>query len=266
MSNDDVHFERDPKDERLWTVILSNPEKRNTLTPSMLNKLSEFLRNREWRENIRVLVLRGEGKIAFSAGYDISKIKFSSEEGAEEASSTILYRALREIEDFPAPVIGMINGFCVGAGCHLAVSLDLRIACEEAKLGITPAKIGIVYHPEGIGHFIKLIGASKTKELFYTGKLYSAEEAKAMGLVDYVVPSEKLEETVYEMAEQIASNSPLSVQGTKYIVNGWNRSVVMDFEARQHAMKLRQEAFLSEDYAEGRKAFSERRKPVFKGQ
>ena len=131
---------------------------------------------------------------------------------------------------------------------------------------MTPAKLGILYHPEGIRQFIASIGISKTKELFYTAKLYSATEVKEMGLVDYVVPSNQLEETVYSLAEQISSNAPLSVRGTKYIVNSWSRSIGICDDDRDQIEKLIHEANLSEDYREGRKAFGERRKPIFRGQ
>lgn len=250
----------------IWTATISNLEKRNSLTPKMLDELSDFLRTQKHRENIRVLVMRGEGEKSFSAGYDISKIRSGAgPENEEKTSGEVLYRALKEIENFPAPVIAMINGYCIGAGCHLAATADLRISSEEAKYGITPAKLGLVYHPEGIYQLFSLIGPAKTKELFYTGDLYSAKEAKEMGLVDYVIPANKLEETVSGLARKIADNAPLSVRGTKYIVNNLAHAVRLDGAVKQNIENLRREAYASEDIKEGKQAFAEKRKPIFKG-
>lgn len=262
---DQINFKQHQDSNYIWVAIISNSEKRNALTPKMLNELSQFLRDPQRRNEVRVLIIRGEGEKAFSAGYDISKIRSSTGQGSEETSSTILYRTLKDIEDFPAPVIAMINGVCIGAGCHLAITADLRISCEEAKFGITPAKLGLVYHQDGIYQFLSLIGPAKTKELFYTGRLYSAKEAKEMGLIDYVVPANKIEGTVYSLAREIAYNAPLSVRGTKYIVNRWVHAITLDQEVQEKIERLRQEAYESEDLKEGRRAFAEKRKPIFKG-
>jgi enoyl-CoA hydratase/carnithine racemase len=261
-----IYFNQFEGNRFIWTATISNLEKRNTLTPKMLEELSDFLRAQKHHEDIRVLVVRGAGEKSFSAGYDISKIQSGAgAEDEEKTSSEVLYRALKDIENFPAPVIAMINGYCLGAGCHLAATADLRISSEEAKYGITPAKLGLVYHPEGIYQLFSLIGPAKTKELFYTGSLYSAKEAKEMGLVDYIIPANKLEETVYDLARKIADNAPLSVRGTKYIVNNIVHAVHLNSEVMQNIENIRQKAYASEDLKEGKRAFSEKRKPIFKG-
>jgi len=174
-------------------------------------------------------------------------------------------RALRNIKTFPAPSISMINGFCVGAGCHMAVTTDIRIAADDLRMGITPAKLGILYHEEGIFDFFNLIGPSRTKEMFFTGNLYSAAEAKEMGLINRVVPKPELEDAVYRLARQISENAPLAVKGTKHIINRWVEAVDLDPEVREEILKLRMDTFASEDIKEGRQAFAEKRKPVFKG-
>lgn len=262
---DKVLFEQHKGIDSIWTIIISNPDKRNALTPNILNGISEFLEDPEVRANARMVMIRGEGGKAFSAGYDISKIQGPSESDGSEASADILMRALSNIKTFPAPFISMINGFCVGAGCHTAVVTDIRIAADDLKMGITPAKLGIVYNEEGIFDFLNLLGPSHTKEMFYSGKLYSAEEAKAMGLVNHMVPKSELEAYAYGLAKQISENAPLAVKGTRHIVNQWIQAVDLRPEVREEILGLRQQAYASEDIKEGRQAFAEKRKPVFTG-
>ena len=262
---DKVLFEQHKDVDSIWTIIISNQDKRNALTPNILNGISEFLEDPEIRTNARIVLIRGEGGKAFSAGYDISKIQATSGADGSEASADTLMRALRNIKEFPAPFISMLNGFCVGAGCHTAVATDIRIAADDLKMGITPAKLGIVYHEEGIFDFFNLIGPSHTKEMFYTGKLYSAEEAKAMGLVNHVVPKSDLEEYAYGLAKQIGENSPLAVKGSRHIVNRWMQAVDLSPGVREEIVNIRKQAFASDDVKEGRQAFAEKRKPVFTG-
>jgi len=160
----------------------------------------------------------------------------------------------------------MLNGFTVGAGLDLTTNCDFRIACDNAKLGITPSKLGVVYHPSGLQRFVNLVGPAATKHLFYSGRLISALRAKEIGLVDEVVPFDQLEETVMSLAGEIASNAPLSVKGHKYIVNCLVKAKArLTPNEEEEIREITFQAFNSEDLAEGRKAFLEKRKPVFKG-
>lgn len=262
---DRIYIKQHESVPHISTVVISHPEKRNALTPKILTGLSDLLNDRQLREGTRVLVIRGEGEIAFSAGYDISQIKATGKGGGTEASASTLIRALQDIKGFPSPIISMIKGFCVGAGCHLAATTDIRIAADDVKIGMTPAKLGIIYHPDGISDFFSLIGPTNTKELFYTGKLYSANEAAKMGLLNRVVPETRLEETVYSIAEKIAYNAPLAVKGIKHIVNRWVDAVALSPEVYTEIGELIDIAYASEDIREGRRAFAEKRKPVFRG-
>ena len=263
--SDDIFFYQHEEIKYIWTIVISNPGKRNTLTPNILSKISDFLKDPDVRETARAIIIRGDGEKSFSAGYDISQIRNAGDQDAGKASAAVMYRTLNDIKEFPAPVISMISGFCIGAGCHLAAVTDIRIASEDLKMGITPVKIGLLYHPDGILDFFNLIGQANTRELFYTGQLYTAEEAKAMGLVSRVVPRENLEDAVCSLARQISENAPLSVSGTKYTVNRIVEAFALNSEVREKIIKLREEAFDSNDIKEGRLAFAEKRKPVFQG-
>lgn len=263
---DKVNFEQHQEIDSIWTLTISNPDKRNALTPNILNSISEFLEDPKIRDSANVMVIRGGGEIAFSAGYDISQIKGTTRRtDGGQASGDVLLRTIRNIKNFPAPFISMIRGFCVGAGCHTAIATDIRVAAEDLKMGITPAKLGIVYNEQGIFDFFNVIGPSNTREIFYTGKLYSAEEAIQIGLVNHVVPTSELEDFTYKLAGQIAQNAPLAVKGTKRIVNRWVETIQLSPEIREEITAIRQHAYDSEDMAEGRKAFAEKRKPIFKG-
>lgn len=169
------------------------------------------------------------------------------------------------IEEYPYPVIAMIYGYCVGGGLELAVACDLRIAADTAKLGITPAKLGIVYLPTPLRRFLDVIGAAYTKELFFTGRLIDAHRAKEMGLVNQVVPEEELERYTYELAREIGENAPLSLKGIKLAITKLTGFERLSPEDAAYLEELRQRAMESEDLKEGRRAFQERRKPVFKG-
>ncbi len=261
-----IQIEKHDSIKHVWTITINNPGKKNALTPDILDQMSDFLGNKKIRKTARAIIIRGKGEKAFSAGYDISKIRGKVSLGQSEVSSAVLYRGLNSVKSFPSPVISMINGFCIGAGLHLAICTDIRIASENSKIGITPVKLGLLYHPDGLLDFYNLIGPGNTKELFFTGSLYSAIEAKEMGLINRTVQLSDLEETVYSIAKQISFNAPLAIRGTKYCVNKFSESTCIKPEIMDECIQLREKIFASQDMEEGKKAFAEKRKPVFKGE
>lgn len=255
------------KKERVCTVILNRPEKRNALTPLMLFQLAGLLKSIQEDGETRCLVLRGAGDKAFSAGYDISDIpsNVTPEIIAASKDKNPLQTGLQSIIDFPYPVIAMLNGHAFGAGCDLAMTCDLRIAAENAQMGLPPAKLGIIYQVDGIQRMINIVGLARAKEIFFTGRSYPAPKANEMGLVHYVLPQEQLASFTYEMAREISENAPLSLKGMKVIFNKIFLSQKLDPRDDQEIDALRAQAFNSEDIQEGRQAFKEKRKPVFKG-
>ncbi|RJP90903.1 MAG: enoyl-CoA hydratase [Desulfobacteraceae bacterium] len=249
------------------TLKLNRPDRGNSLTLSMLAELHLVLT--EWAENdsVRCVVITGNSEKAFSSGYDISAIPTELSPEAAELLKTgnPLTLALDTVKNFPFPVIAMMNGYCFGAALNLAVCCDIRIGADHIKAGMPPAKLGIVYHPEGLSQFIEVVGMAKTREIFFTGRTYQGKEVQEMGLVDHLVPADSLSETVYAMADEISKNAPLSLKGTKKILNMIGKYFLIGSEYLSDAQKLITEAFNSDDLKIGRAAFIEKRNPVFTG-
>ncbi|MDA8122541.1 MAG: enoyl-CoA hydratase-related protein [Deltaproteobacteria bacterium] len=247
------------------TVTISNPAKKNALNLKLLGELSRAFGELK-NPDIRCVVLRGEGQEAFCAGYDITAIPAGgSGEAQVLLSSNPFDDMIRAVESFPAPVIGMLNGFAFGGGLEMAVACDIRVASDQAVFGMTPARLGIIYRPSGLMRFINVIGLPATKELFYTARKVSARRAVDLRLVNRACPPEELEQVTYEMAREIVDNAPLSIRGTKRIL-----SMCLEFrglppdEAREAEALIRQ-CMESRDLSEGKKAFLEKRKARFTG-
>jgi enoyl-CoA hydratase/carnithine racemase len=253
------------RDGKIATVTLSNPSKKNALDLRILGELRRAFEELSTAE-IRCVVLRGEGREAFCAGYDITAIPAG---GSGEAQVLLSLNPfddmIRAVESFPAPVIGMLNGFAFGGGLELAVACDIRVASDQAVFGMTPARLGIIYRPAGLMRFVHVIGLPATKELFYTARKVSARRAMDLRLVNRVCPPEELEQVTYEMAREITDNAPLSIRGTKRIL-----SMCMEFRGlppgeASVAEELIRQCMESRDLIEGKKAFLSKRKPAFKG-
>ncbi len=247
--------------------MLNRPEKRNALTPDMLIQIYQSLNTHSANDDIRAVIIRGAGDKAFSAGYDISAIPTNVSPELKEllSNKSPFELAIESIVNYPYPVIAMINGNAFGGACDLAVSCDIRIAADDIKIGMVPARLGIVYFPEGIQRVIRTVGWSNAKEMFFTGRTYKALKLKEMGLLDYLVPREKLETFTLDFAKEISDNAPLAIKGTKRIFNLIAESQQLGGEAIQEATDWVEIAFKSADLKEGQAAFLEKRKPLFKG-
>jgi enoyl-CoA hydratase/carnithine racemase len=250
----------------ICTITLNRPKKRNSLTPDLLIKLGSGLEGLKKENRVRCVVIRGSGDKVFSSGYDISAIgRIKDDMMRDYMDSHPLTIASNAIEGFPYPVIAMINGHAFGGGLELAVTCDLRVSSEGALFGMPPAKLGVVYSYTGIRKFLNLVGLGYTKELFLTGRNIDARRAERIGLVNYVLPQSELEEFTYKLASEISENAPLSMNTMKEMINSWQRNQLMNpyDEESVKGMILRIQE--SEDYKEGRRAFSEKRKPRFLG-
>lgn len=255
------------KKDRVATLIFNRPEKRNSLSPDLLIKIHQTLENFAQEDEMRAVVVRGVGDKAFSSGYDIAAIptEVSPETQENLRGQNPLDLALHSIINFPYPVIALLNGYAYGAGCELAVCCDLRIGADDIRMGMPPAKLGLVYSLAGLKRFAQTVGFSKTREIFFTGRYYSAQRAKELGLVDYLLPRADLESFAYEMAYEIAVNAPLSVKGTKRIINLLTKSFTLSDQDYGEVNQIIAQAFNSEDLKEAQKAFLQKRKPEFKG-
>lgn len=264
METEQLLFE---KKNNLGTLVLNRSEKGNSLTPQMLEGIADLFTNLAADDAIRTVIIRGQGEKAFCSGYDITAlpVKADTDTLAKLGVVNPLEKALQSIEAYPYPVIAMVNGYAFGAGCELAVACDLRIGAEGIKMGMPPAKIGIVYSAAGLQRFIQTIGLCRTKEMFYTGNPVSGARLLDVGIVDYLVPRSDLMSFTYGFAAGISENAPLSLKGTKRIIGLLLKKGGLGDAEVQIAESLAAEAFQSDDLKEGQAAFLEKRKPVFTG-
>ena len=246
----------------ICTVTINRPERRNALTMEVLYRLGDTLRGLD--RGVRVVVLRGAGEKAFSSGMDIGGALAVSDEDMKAKGNPIDY-GMEGVTGCHCPVIAMIGGAAMGAGCDLAMSCDLRVAGDNARMGINPVKLGRIYHPAGVQRLINVVGLARAKELFYTGRFVDAQTAREMGLVNRVVPAAELEGATYALAQEIADNAPLAVAGTKTIFNRLLRCQRLSAEDEAEIVAILDMAERSEDLKEGTMAFMEKRKPNFQG-
>jgi enoyl-CoA hydratase len=252
------------KADGIGWMIFNNPERHNAVSLEMWEAAIEIIADFQRDDAVRVVVVRGAGEKSFVSGADISK--FDDERAEQDAvkrydaATEGAYTSLRAMEK---PTIAMIQGYCIGGGANLAVCCDLRIASENAKFAIPAAKLGLGYGFARVRRLLDVVSPAFAKEIFFTARQFSAGEARIMGLVNRVVPHADLETYVTDYARQIAENAPLTVKSIKRIV----AEAVKDPAERDLALceRLVRECFESEDYAEGRRAFAEKRKPAFRG-
>ncbi len=251
----------------IYTLVINNPEKRNVLTIDCLLEMAETFEELSQDESIRVVVIRGEGDRAFSAGYDIgalpSKGDLAPKYGRDNKPPFEM--AVEAIGRYPYTVIAMLNGPAFGGGCELAITCDIRIAASHVRMGMPPAKIGLVYRYSGLRRFLTVLGYSRTLVLFLTGRYYDSQKCLEMGLVNHVVEGDQLESFTYDLAREITENAPLSLKGIKSIINKIVEYPVVGSDDLETFRSLYLQASKSEDMEEGKLAFKEKRKPRFKG-
>ncbi len=252
------------KDGNVGYVIFNNPERRNAMSLEMWEACTATMADYAKDPNIRVVVLTGAGDKAFVAGADISKFgdERASEEGVKKYNEAV-EAAYASVHEFPKPTIAQIRGFCVGGGMGLASCCDLRIASEDARFAVPAAKLGLGYGYPGVKRLMDVVGPSFTKEIFFTARQFDAMEAVEMGLVNRMVENFELESYVKDYAATIAANAPLTVDSIKFIVGeACKDELKRDMKRCEDMVNA---CFKSADYEEGRTAFMEKRKPVFKG-
>ena len=242
-------------------LVINQPAKRNAMSFEMWEALPKLIAEVDADDSVKVLVVRGAGD-HFCAGADISEFETrrATAEGARVYGEHV-ERAAHSLGDMRKPSIAMIQGFCIGGGCELALACDLRFAGRTATLGITPAKLGLVYTFSSTRQLVTAVGPSFAKYILFSGARLTAEEALRVHLVDQLVDPERLEEETYEFARTISTRSQVSVRGAKRMIQKIKDG--MDV-ADEESVELSINAVDSEDYKEGVRAFLEKRPPVFR--
>ena len=248
-------------DGPIATVVINRPEKRNAMTFEMWAKLPDLLSEFEESAALKVLVVRGAGDAAFSAGADITEFKTMrvSSEGTRRYDAAA-GKAQDSLATLPKPTIAMIRGVCVGGGCGLALSCDLRFSDSTATFSITPARLGIVYPVNVTRRLVDLVGPAHAKSLLFTGIPIDAHRAYEIGLVQQVFDAESLESGTTAFGDTIASRSAYSVRSTKGIIDLVSAGLNGENE---ETLFIRGHAFDTEDYREGVRAFLDKREPNF---
>lgn len=253
------------KDGPIGWITFNQPEKRNAVSQEMWQAMPEYVTDLAADPAIRVVILRGAGETAFVAGADISQFKDRRRNAADEEEYRRISGAGSDsLARLGKPLVAMIHGFCIGGGVSIAITCDLRIAADDARFGIPAARLGLGYHYKGMEKLMSLIGPSYTKELFFTARTdFTAQDALRMGLVNQVVPKADLERFTRDYALTMSRNAPLTQRSAKASVE----QILKPEAQRDYALldKLIKDCFDSQDYQEGVKAFSEKRRPQFQG-
>jgi enoyl-CoA hydratase/carnithine racemase len=248
--------------EHVARLTIDNPEKRNALDHEILDAFAATLPQLD----ARCLLVTAAGPV-FSAGYDIGNLP--RDEFADRAEALVahpFHEAIEALDAFPFPAVAALNGHAIGGGLELALSCDLRVASEEAKLGMPPARLGLVYSHTGLRKFVDAIGVPRTKELFFTARNITARTALQWGLVNEVCAPEELADRGVAYAARIAANAPLSLQGNKRTLRELLAAEgALDPEVERELVALREACFHSEDFFEGVRAFAEKRQPRWQG-
>jgi enoyl-CoA hydratase/carnithine racemase len=257
-------------DEPLGDVLrltIANPAKRNALDHPILDAITATLNDLgSTGSTTRCVIVTGSDGM-FSAGYDIGEIPEEDfEERAEALVAHPFTEAIDALEAFPYPTLASLPGHTIGGGLELALACDLRVADRDIKLGMPPAKLGLVYSHTGLRRFIDAIGAARARELFLLGRYIDASTAHAWGLVNQIVAGEKLEATSLEFARELADNAPLSQTGNKRVIAALlDARGGLQADVEDELIELRRASFASEDLREGMSAFAEKRPPHWQG-
>ena len=247
------------KEGSIGILSINNPKSLNALNLAIFKEINTAIDMVEADEEVNVLIITGEGK-AFVAGADIEEMKNLNVEEAKKFGK-IGSDVFRKIELMEKPVIAAVNGFALGGGCELAMSCDIRIASEKAKLGLPEVSLGITPGFSGTLRLPRLVGIAKAKELIFTGNIISAKDAEKMGLVNRVVPQEELMNITLKLANKIASVAQIAVKYSKVSINsGIETDIETGMAMENDVFGL---CFATEDQREGMTAFIEKRKPVF---
>lgn len=251
------------KDGAFAWIVAANEARMNAWTAAMWEALPRLVADAVVDPVIRVIILRGKGEKAFSAGADISEFETARTGSAAHDYDKLNHAAFKALLECPKPIIAMIHGFCLGGGLGLALCCDMRLGDDASQYAIPAAKLGLGYNARWVRPILAAVPPARAKELLFTGRRFKAQEALTMGLVSRIVPAGELEAATRELAAEIAANAPLSVMAAKRVIDEIVRHPEdPDMDDLDEWVDA---CFESDDYAEGRRAFLAKRKPVFSG-
>ena len=253
---------------RIWRITIDRPEARNAISESMLGELNTALADAAADADVRVVVLRGSGD-HFCAGADLGELDDATGGPGGFRYERAFEEVLASIADHPVPVMAVVQGAALGAGCQIAVACDLAIAAADAKMGIPSSRLGILIGFENVQRLVLAVGPKRAAEILFTGRAISGETAAAWGLANESVAPEGLGARVEEVAEEIAVAAPLSVRGSKRGIRAVLQKLSIDRDTEGYRVAdfdmMAADAFSSADLKEGVRAFRERRRPEFEG-
>ena len=242
-------------------VVLNRPAKRNPVSTRMWTAIALMMRMLDADPSVRLVVLRGAGPLAFSAGADISEFAETYSDPQRAAQYNLLVRdAQLAVQNLSKPTLAVVQGLCVGGGCGLALACDLRFAAQAARFGITPSKLGAAYSITDTRRLVTLVGTSRAKDILFSGRLLGAGEASAFGLVDRVIADADLETETAQYARMLLANSSESITTAKAFVNALSGLQPVPDDQLQQRFDA---SFESADFREGYQAFIEKRRPRF---
>jgi enoyl-CoA hydratase len=245
-------------------IVFNQPAKRNAINGAMWRGIAPAMAQFDADAEVRCVAFRGAGTEAFASGADISEFEeIRARKSSVAEYDGLLDQVLHSIQDSRKPSVAMIYGFCMGGGLEVALACDLRYCGQSAQFGIPAAKLGLAYNVEGHKRLVETVGHARAREIMFLGRRYAAEEGLAMGLVNEVFPDSDLERKTGAIISALCENAPLSIANSKTIIEEYAKSSGAPDHARMAAAVER--CAKSDDYQEGRRAFMEKRKPVFKG-